>query len=377
MKYDVIIIGSGLSGLAAARAAKEKGLDTLVLEKSDSVGGRASSEIFQGCILDKGFQVLLPAYPSIKTLNLNLELKYFNNAAITFSSNKTKYFNSPLSKSLSSNYEKCFTLFDLIILAGLLVKNAPSSISQVLEESYLSESIKKSFLRPFLKGIFLDPNLTAPWNIASFYIKSFIKSGAAIPSKGIGNLAQQLSTNIKIDYHKEVIKIENDEVFCSDNTSYNAKIIIDTRPNFKDTEWFGTSNYYFLYHKPLCFHKTLHLFEDGPLNTLVNLTEISESYSPKNTALLSVSTIGLSILNENEIKNILIDKLKLSENGLVFLKKFDIKNALSKITNSKHYSDINIDIKNNTILTGDYLSYGSQHAAISSGIKAIESLNIR
>lgn len=38
-KYDVIVLGTGIAGLAVALAAHEKGLRTLVIEKADKVGG--------------------------------------------------------------------------------------------------------------------------------------------------------------------------------------------------------------------------------------------------------------------------------------------------------------------------------------------------
>ncbi|MCT6889308.1 MAG: FAD-dependent oxidoreductase, partial [Lactobacillus sp.] len=38
-KYDLVIVGSGLSGAAAATQASLNGLKTLVLEKGHSTGG--------------------------------------------------------------------------------------------------------------------------------------------------------------------------------------------------------------------------------------------------------------------------------------------------------------------------------------------------
>lgn len=38
-KYDVVIVGGGLSGFAAATAAADKGLKTLLIEKGKTTGG--------------------------------------------------------------------------------------------------------------------------------------------------------------------------------------------------------------------------------------------------------------------------------------------------------------------------------------------------
>ena len=68
MKHDVIIIGAGLSGLAAAVHLHRQGRKVLVLEASDRAGGRIKTDSHEGFLLDRGFQVLLTAYPETQTL---------------------------------------------------------------------------------------------------------------------------------------------------------------------------------------------------------------------------------------------------------------------------------------------------------------------
>jgi len=53
---DVIVIGAGIAGLSAARAAAAAGADVIVLEKSRGFGGRCASRTVNGVRVDHGAQ---------------------------------------------------------------------------------------------------------------------------------------------------------------------------------------------------------------------------------------------------------------------------------------------------------------------------------
>lgn len=53
-KYDVIIIGAGVSGLAATRMLKSTGVKTLTLEATDRIGGRIYTNRSTGLPIDLG-----------------------------------------------------------------------------------------------------------------------------------------------------------------------------------------------------------------------------------------------------------------------------------------------------------------------------------
>ncbi|MFZ4498019.1 MAG: FAD-dependent oxidoreductase, partial [Candidatus Nanopelagicales bacterium] len=63
MPCDVVVVGAGLAGLAAARELSVHGLNVLVLESGDEVGGRVRTDRIDGYLLDRGFQLYNPAYP--------------------------------------------------------------------------------------------------------------------------------------------------------------------------------------------------------------------------------------------------------------------------------------------------------------------------
>ena len=60
-----IVVGAGLAGLSAARALVAGGLEVELHEAADGVGGRVRTDRVDGFQLDRGFQVILTAYPRL------------------------------------------------------------------------------------------------------------------------------------------------------------------------------------------------------------------------------------------------------------------------------------------------------------------------
>ncbi|NDB18409.1 MAG: FAD-dependent oxidoreductase, partial [Actinobacteria bacterium] len=65
---EVVVVGAGLAGLSAALNLRSHGIDTLVLEAGDAVGGRLRTDHVDGFTLDRGFAVHNPAYPEAAAL---------------------------------------------------------------------------------------------------------------------------------------------------------------------------------------------------------------------------------------------------------------------------------------------------------------------
>lgn len=61
-----IVVGAGVAGLQASKLLADAGISVTILEGSDAVGGRIRSDVVDGFILDRGFQVFIEAYPQCK-----------------------------------------------------------------------------------------------------------------------------------------------------------------------------------------------------------------------------------------------------------------------------------------------------------------------
>lgn len=63
---DVVVVGAGLAGLNAAAVLRKRGLAPVILEAGDGVGGRTRTDVVDGFLLDRGFQIFLTGYPEAR-----------------------------------------------------------------------------------------------------------------------------------------------------------------------------------------------------------------------------------------------------------------------------------------------------------------------
>ncbi|TGD87150.1 flavin monoamine oxidase family protein [Mycolicibacterium sp. CH28] len=73
MDYDVVVIGAGFAGLAAARELTKNGIRTVVLEGRDRVGGRSSTTTLAGVPVDLGGTFVGPSQDAVLALAAELD----------------------------------------------------------------------------------------------------------------------------------------------------------------------------------------------------------------------------------------------------------------------------------------------------------------
>ena len=64
----VVVVGAGLAGLACALRLHAAGMPVSIVEAGDDVGGRVRTDHVDGFLVDRGFQVLLTAYPEAQAV---------------------------------------------------------------------------------------------------------------------------------------------------------------------------------------------------------------------------------------------------------------------------------------------------------------------
>jgi phytoene dehydrogenase-like protein len=319
---DVVIVGAGLAGLSAARHLHHAGLDTVICEASDEVGGRVRTDQVDGFRLDRGFQVLLPAYPELRQQAdiAALQPQPFLRGAVVVTAQGRRWLAAPwhraqaaaglmglaLSQPAGSAALAMLSLRDLLSPATALRTAAPRlTTAQELRRWRLSDTVITEVMRPFLAGVFLDPELSSPARLFHLIWRSFLLGGGALPAGGIQSLPQQLAAGLpaaSVRTGTEIAEITSSGVRTQAGERIQARAVIvatdgDTAaqlaPGLKAPTWHAVTTFY--YRMPTSPLRAPALIIDGRDQLLVNtavLSDVAPTYAPPGSALVAASVPG-------------------------------------------------------------------------------------
>jgi protoporphyrinogen oxidase len=402
---QIVIVGAGVSGLVAAINCEEAGFSPILIDADKNIGGRTQSIEYDNFILDKGFQVLLTEYKSVKKyLDFkSLDLKYFHPGAFVFSADKDYELSDPIRqwwKLPEMIFSGIGTLKDkwLIFKLSQQLKNkeeesifdgSSETTLEFLKAYGFSDRIINLFFKPFFSGIFLEDNLETAASMFKFVFGKFSKGKAAIPEKGIQEIPDQLFKKLKnttLLLNKKVEKVENDELIFENGERLSFdKLILATDYHFilnkdiSETRYNHHIQYYFKTDRPL-LGKKIGLIAD-PAAGMLTIAAISELKGGKKFAdgyLLSV-TLKAETINDQVAAYKLIDDLrmyfKIPELPLTYLGLNYIRRALP-ICSKQYFNRPLADFiyRKNIFLAGDYLLNPSLDAAMRSGEIAVQAL---
>ncbi len=318
-----------MAGLAAATEVARTDHDVVVVEASDGPGGRVRTDEVDGFRLDRGFQILLSAYPEARDL-LDydaLDLRAFDPGALVRWNDRFHRVADPLRSptrlldtmraQIGSPIDKARILaFRQAVGRGELAdlwQRPETTARQRLADAGFSDAIVERFLGPLFTGITLDPELGGSSRVLEFVYRMLSAGDAVVPARGMGRISDQLAAGLpdgSLRLSTPAERIDGGTVVLAGGERLTADAIIvatgvdeagrlaglETRP------WRAVTSVWLAADEPPLTEPSLVLngTGDGPINSTVVMSEVSPHYAPPGRSLVVASTpaVGPSLVGD-------------------------------------------------------------------------------
>jgi phytoene dehydrogenase-like protein len=323
VEVDVVIVGGGLAGLAAARRLDRAGLEWLLVEAADRIGGRVTTDIIDGWRLDRGFQLLNTAYPRIPALIdiAALDMRYFTSGVLVRHGGDLRRLDNPLHNPFSAAgalTSGVGTLSDRLKFAALatrcatmpparLLQERETTTQQMLRKAGLSHRMIEEALRPFLSGVFADRSLDTSSHVFAMLLRSFTRGRFGVPAAGMAALPAAVAGPLPYpqlligartrSIGPGMVVTEGGEIRC-------RAVVVATDPSTAATllpqlptpDMHGLTTFYFGADRAPLDEPTLLL--DGDRREIVANTAVvsnaAPEYAPSGRSLIAASVVGVS-----------------------------------------------------------------------------------
>ena len=377
MSFDCIVVGAGLAGLSAVRELEKSGRSVILLEASDSVGGRVRSDYIDGFICDRGFQVINPKYPEVAKSGVlkDLDFKYFSGQIrLADYQRKVGYSLSTFSSQFGSVGEK---LKLLRFVANPKVSNLRSFGDYTNSFPILYERV----LKPFLTGVFLSDPKNIAGDVAQEILRSFVKSLPGIPAGGVGQFSQRLAASVKnLKLNERVEMITKGKVVTTAG-QYNAKyIVVATDPTTAAQlvtgsalpKMFESTTAYFATSDLPMDGKNLVISSNSKLVNSIVISQVSAKYAPVGQHLISATS--LSPITESVFRKELSSIWQMNTQQWQYVANYEIKQSLPAHLPGQSKSR-NLQLAEGVYVAGDHMATPSQQGAMKSGYLAARAIN--
>lgn len=325
---DVVIVGAGLAGLACAQDLTQAGVTCTVLEASDGVGGRVRTDDVDGFLLDRGFQILLTAYPEVqRRLDLAaLDVGLFEPGAAIRRGGRFHRVSDPLRRPLripGTVAAPIGTLADKARLVRMvldvrrhtvrdLLRRPDMTTAERLARAGFSDRMMESLWQPLFAGIQLDPDLEVSSRRFDTILRMLAAGATGVPRRGMGAIPAQLAGTLPdgvVRLGASVVAIDGSGAILEggERVSGRAVVVATDGPaahrllgrRVPDPGSRAAACCWFAAPGPPLRGRLLILDGEasGPAKNVAVMSEVAPSYAPAGRALVAAAVPGPAALD--------------------------------------------------------------------------------
>jgi phytoene dehydrogenase-like protein len=397
---DVAVVGAGLAGLSAALHLHDAGLEPIVLEASDGVGGRVRTDEVDGFLIDRGFQVYLTGYREGRRVldPTALDLRRFRPGASVWLDGRFHTVGDPLripSTLASTLRAPIGSLMDKLRIARLrmrlgggdparfLAEDDDTTTAEALEAEGFGDRMVQSFLRPLLAGMLLDPDLRVAAPHFRFVLAALTAGDAAVPAAGMGAIPAQLAARLPagtIHLDSPVAAVDGGGVELEEGGRIGVSAVVVATDGPAAAALTGGND---PGSRPVAAHwyaaddpprrGSLLMLDPGPglVSNVAVMSEVAPGYAPAGNALVVVQCLGSA--PEPAVRDRLTDLFGLQAVGWRHLSAQAIPHAHPD-QRPPYLARRRIRVRPGLYLAGDHIGGASIEGALRSGRGAAEAV---
>ncbi len=239
LEAEVLVVGAGLAGLMCATVLQRSGVDVQVVDAADEVGGRIRTDVVDGFLMDRGFQVLNPAYPAVQQCidTDALGLQMFGSGAGVRLEDRLAVLADPLrepehlgdllrSGLLAPSELMALTRWAAPSLGPVsrLTSGHDTSRGEKMARAGLEGPLRR-VVDAFVAGVVLEDDGTTSNGFTQLLLRMFALGSPGLPQRGMRALPEQLAdrlhrpvrTNVTVSAVRDgnagaVVQVEGEDV---------------------------------------------------------------------------------------------------------------------------------------------------------------------
>lgn len=397
MDHDVIVIGAGLAGLVAARRLSRDGVQVAVVEAADRAGGRVATDSVDGYLLDRGFQVLNPAYPALRDeVDLTrLDLRPFERGVAIRRGDTLAVLADPtrnprrLRETLSGPWADPRSLGGLARWAFGGGRFNRGTLTTSLDAAGVTGPLRIEVLEPFLAGVLLDDTGHTPAAFVRWMVRYFAAGTPSLPAGGMAALPALLAESVSVTTGFPVTSLTETDggwrvageagsraargVVIATDPSTAARLLGVPAPGMRGctTWWFATEE------SPSDL-AMLHLHPGGgPVVNTAVVSNVAPTYAPPGRHLVQATTLdapaGAASASEEDVRAQVARIYGREASAWQLLARHEIREALPVVAFPRAAGHVS-RVAEGLHVAGDHRAHASIQGAMVSGRRAAAEL---